>query len=154
MPGSGLAKAAVAATEFAATASDAELISELGRRATMASADPEHMVPLGADFRGAALEGMGDVFHDLGKRILKRVNRQLHGLVCGDDDDSAADRDKLKSVLGLDEAAIAGVLVQILVGSFGLLPAVATVIAALFLKHVMRPSLEEICEVWGDGLGG
>jgi lysophospholipase L1-like esterase len=153
MPGTGLSRAAGAATAFAATASDADLIAELGRRATMASADPEHPVPLEADFRGAALEGMGDVFHAVGKRILKRVNRQLHGLVCGDDADNTADREKLKNVLGLDDTAVASVLVQILVGSFGLLPAVATVVAALFLKHVLRPSLEEVCEVWGDGLG-
>lgn len=153
MPGLGLAKAARAATEFAATASDDELIAELGRRATMASADPEHVVPLEAEFRGAALEGMGDVFHVVGKRILRRVNRDLHGLVCGDDEDNASDREKLKGVLGLGDAAIAGVLTQILVGTFGLLPAVATIVAALFLKHVLRPSLEEVCEVWGDGLG-
>ncbi|MHA6265139.1 hypothetical protein ACXYMO_18205 [Arenibacterium sp. CAU 1754] len=154
VPGSGLARAAEAATIFAATASDEELIAEMGRRATMASADPEHVVPLGADFRGAALEGMGDVFHGIGKRILKRVNAQLHGLICGDDEDNAAAREKLKGALGLDEASVARVLVQILVGTFGLLPAVATVVAALFLKHVMRPSLEQVCEVWGDGLGG
>lgn len=153
MPGSGLAKAADAATEFAATASDAELIAELGRRATMASVDPEHVVPLGAEYRGAALEGVGDIFHDTGKRILKRVNQQLHGLICGDDAENEADRKKLKDVLGLDDTVIAGVLVQILVGTFGLLPAVATVVAALFLKHVLRPSLEEVCQVWGDGLG-
>ncbi|MEP2707640.1 MAG: hypothetical protein ABJQ71_22715 [Roseibium sp.] len=152
-PGTGLVKAAEAATIFATTASDAEMIAELGRRATLASADPEHAVPVDAEFRGTALEGIGDVFSDVGRRILRRVNKQLHELVCGDDEDNAADREKLKGVLGLDDAAVAGVLVQILVGTFGLLPAVATVVAALFLKHVLRPSLGEVCEVWGEGLG-
>ncbi|MDU8929921.1 hypothetical protein RXV86_21245 [Alisedimentitalea sp. MJ-SS2] len=148
----GMTRAASAATELAATLHDDDLLSELGRRATLASVDPSGVVPVDAEFRGAALEGMTDIFLDTGKAIFKRVNRQLHGVMCGDDEDNAADREKLKSVLGLDDTAIAGVLVQILVGSFGLLPAVATVVAALLIKHVLKPSLEEVCDIWGGML--
>ena len=152
MAGLGLSRAAEAAVTFAETANHDALIAELGRRATMASADPDATVPIGAEFRGAALEGMGDIFGDIGRRIFSRVNRQLHALLCGDDAENAADRDKLKDALGLDDAAVAAVLVQILVGSFGLMPAVATLVAALFLKHVLKPSLDEICSVWEDHL--
>lgn len=146
----GIKAAAEAAARLAGTLSPEALEAELGRRALLGSVEPERAVPLDGDISVMALEGAGDVFRKVGRRILRRLNRELHGLICGDGDDDREDREKLRGALGLDDAAIAGTLVQILVSSFGLMPAVATVVAALLIKRVLRPSLEEMCEVWGE----
>jgi len=152
-PSIGIQNAAEAAVSLSRMANEDMLIAELGRRATLASADPENSHAL--EFVGtiSALEGPVDGFLSVGKRILRRLNAELHNLICGDEPDNAEDREKLKNALGFGDAAVAAALVQFLVGSFGLLPAVATVIAAILLKYFLKPTLEEICSAWGEGLG-
>ncbi|MBP0482218.1 SGNH/GDSL hydrolase family protein [Sagittula salina] len=150
----GLEAAAQAAAEMAATMTDAALEAEIGRRALLTSAEPERALPMAAiaPLEFGALEGVGDTFRDTGQRILRRLNRELHGLMCGAAAADKAEREALAKALGLGDAAVAAALVQLLVVSFGLSPAVAAVVAAVMIRRLIRPTLEEICAVWGDSL--
>ncbi|MEL6768072.1 MAG: SGNH/GDSL hydrolase family protein [Pseudomonadota bacterium] len=146
----GVSAAAAAAERMAATMSDDMLVAEIGRRATLTSVDPSRAVALEASVSEAALEGVGDFFHRIGKRLLKRLHRELYQLLCGDGDEDKEDRKALGDALNLGPAAVAAALVQLLTVSFGLAPAVATVVAAVLMKRVLGPTIEETCAVWGD----
>ncbi|MEM7498579.1 MAG: SGNH/GDSL hydrolase family protein [Pseudomonadota bacterium] len=146
----GVHAAAAAAERMAASMSDDMLVAEIGRRALVTSVDPSRAVAMEANVSEAALEGMGDFFHRIGRRLLKRLNRELHDLLCGEGEDDKADRKALGAALDLGPATVAAALVQLLTVSFGLAPAVATVVAAVVMKRVLGPTLEETCAVWGD----
>ncbi|MEO0429343.1 MAG: SGNH/GDSL hydrolase family protein [Pseudomonadota bacterium] len=146
----GIAAAAAAAERMAEGMSEDLLVAEIGRRATLTSVDPSRAVAMEANVSEAALEGVGDFFHRIGRRLLKRLHRELFQLLCGEGEEDKKDRKKLSDALNLGPTAVAGALVQLLTVSFGLAPAVATVVAAVLMKRVLGPTLEDTCNVWGE----
>ncbi|MGJ8616542.1 MAG: SGNH/GDSL hydrolase family protein [Sulfitobacter sp.] len=151
-PANGLAVAAQAALNLSQTTETSGLLAELGRRTMLTSTDLDYVVPVGAEFSATALEGVGDTLHTLGKRIFTRLNRELNTLLCGDGEDAQGDRKKLADAIGIGDAAVAAVIVEILVGTFAVIPAVAAVVAALILKYILKPTLDEVCTVWTENL--
>ncbi len=152
VPTNGLAVAAQAAVDLSQTTEANALFAELGRRTMLTSTDLDYVVPVGAEFSAAALEGVGDTLHTLGKRIFARLNRELNKMLCGDGKDAQGDREKLADAIGFGDAAVAAVIVEILVGTFAVIPAVAAVVAALILKYIFKPTLDEVCVVWTENL--
>lgn len=88
----------------------------------------------------------------LGRRILGRLERELHAVVCGGGKDDKEDRESILSAVGAGDVALGTILYGVLVTSFGLAPAVATVVAALLIKRVLAPAGNEVCKFWGERL--
>lgn len=132
---------------------DEALFRELGQRAYKLEALPESALSDGLQDDGAqSLEGLGDYFSILGRRIFRRVTREMHGLLCGDGAADASDRAKLRDAFGLGGDAVATAIVSVLVSVFGIANPIAAVIAALIAKRLLKPAYEETCSYWGEQL--
>jgi hypothetical protein len=134
--------------------SDADkLYVELGMRAKTMAVEPtaagEFDPPVKHD---VATMGPLDDLKRFGQRLFQRWNREAYELMCGKSDDNAQDREKLAKAIGLGDIAVASALTGLLVSSFGLAPAIATVLAALVVKRFFRPAYDEFCEVWKESL--
>jgi len=129
------------------------LLEQLGMRARAAQAG----VASAADYNPVltySMHEMGplDDLRDVGRRLLKRWMRELHKVACGDADQDKADRESIIKTLGLGDVAVGGAIAAVLVGSFAVAPAVATVIAALIVKRIVEPAGQEICKFWDEQL--
>jgi hypothetical protein len=127
------------------------LLEQLGMRAQAAQAG----VPGAAEYDPVItydVQEMGslDDLRDLGRRLLHRWSRELHHIACGSMDDDKKDRESIIMALGLGDVAIAATISSVLVTSFAVAPAVATVIAALVVKRIIEPAGETICEHWDE----
>lgn len=106
-----------------------------------------------------AMEGFADdVLKRAGRRILRRLERELHALMCGSNGDDDDDRRAIRDALGISEDAAVGAVTAFLVGGLGLAPVVAGVVGALILKRLLRPAIEagveELCGVWSERIEG
>ena len=134
-------------------AEEDQLYAELGIRAKALSADPSTAGSFDPDVTYDAAEmGVMDDVRALGKKVFKRCNRELNGLVCGDDPDDAEDRAQLTSALGLGEPAVAAALAGLLVSSLGLAPAIAGVVAVIVVRRFFNPAMEQFCTAWTASL--
>jgi hypothetical protein len=91
----------------------------------------------------------GNAMEEVGKRVFQRWSSVVFQIVCKPD---AEDKDlqvKLLQALTGKETGTAA-LAGILVASFGLSPAVAAVLAALFVKIVAQPAVGGLCDVWNE----
>ena len=100
------------------------------------------------------VQAMGplDEVRDLGRRLLARWMRELHKVACGSADEDKGDRESILKSLGLNDVAAGAAIVTVLVSTFAVAPAVATVIAALIVKRVIEPAGDEICKFWDEQL--
>jgi hypothetical protein len=131
---------------------EAILLRELGHRAYKLEALPESALQPGLQPETEALEGLRDHFIALGTRIYKRLIREVYAVVCGQNDADTSDRAKLREAFGLGSDAVISALVGILVSGFGLVTAIAAVVAALITKRIIKPAYEETCLYWGEQL--
>lgn len=129
------------------------LVEQLGARAKAIPEDPavagRYNPTITVDY--ATMGPMDDIV-DLGGRILRRWERELHAVVCGDAKADKQDRTTILDALGLDDVALGAALGTVLVTSFGLAPAIATVVAALLIKRIFKPAGDEVCTFWGERL--
>lgn len=93
-----------------------------------------------------------DDLRDLGRRLLRRWTRELYTVACGSAEKDKADRESIIKSLGLGDIAVGGAITAVLIGTFAVTPAVATVIAALIVKRIIEPAGETVCEFWGEKL--
>jgi hypothetical protein len=130
--------------------SDSEqLYEELGLRRKAIAANPTYAGSYDPDVTyNAPFAGPLDVLRDFGKDFFSRVSGDAYGLVCGDDQENASERKKLLDSLNLGETAFAATLVTALIGTFGLAPALATVVAALVIRLFFRNAQKAMCDVW------
>jgi hypothetical protein len=132
---------------------DDSLIKEIAMRAIATSTDPSvagtYNPEVTYDFEDA---GLIDDLLQIGERIFNRVQGQLHAVVCGKEMEDEDDRNKILGQIGLDDAAIGGAIVAVLVSTLAVNPAVAIVVAALIVRRVIKPAAragrETICEIW------
>ena len=126
---------------------------KLGMRAKTMAADFTAAGQLDPEAKhDVATMGTLDDLKRLGLRLFKRWNREAYELICGKSADDAKDRKELVKTIGLGDVAVASALTGLLVSSFGIAPAIATVLAALVVKRFFRPAQEEFCEVWKESL--
>ncbi|MBR0681138.1 hypothetical protein GXW74_11625 [Roseomonas eburnea] len=132
---------------------DEALLKELAMRARGAQFDP---AIAGAYQPDVAHEfpdmGLADDLLDLGGRILRRWERELHAVVCGTAKEDAEDRKTILAQIGADDAALGAALGAVLVG-MGASAAVAVVLAAFILKRILKPAGQEACKKWSERLG-
>lgn len=122
-----------------------QLIEQLGLRQSAINITP---AAAGAPNLAPSYDGlMGplDGVKALGRKILLHWAREVHSLACGTSEDDAADRNKLKDAFNLGDATIAGAITTLLVGSFGVAPAIATVIAVILAKRFIATGWVDVC---------
>lgn len=95
--------------------------------------------------------GALDEIRDLGRRILRRWNKELCGIVCGQSAGYEKDRIAVLESLNLGEtaviAAVAGALLSV-----GVAAAVAAALAPLIVKRFIWPAKSELCEAWAEAI--
>jgi hypothetical protein len=82
---------------------------------------------------------------ELGQKFLVKLNRQMYSLVCDERDEDNA---KIRAVVGSGAQQLALVMAGVLVASFGLLPGVATAVAVIVSKRLVKAGHEALCEQW------
>lgn len=131
--------------------SDTELFNVLGARAESLNREPESDI---AGFHAAVElpEGIDDELANLGRRIFRRVEREVFALLCGTAEDDNADREKLRNTIGLGPDVVVAGIVSVLVSGLGMAPAIASVVAALLIRRIFQPTYEETCVFWRERL--
>jgi lysophospholipase L1-like esterase len=129
-----------------ATDSD-RLVSEIGRRSAIMELSPDAAGELQLEIPQFE-EGFVDTFRELGQKVLDRWQRELYRLMCGDGGAATEERDKLRSALGLEQAAMVGAISAALM-AIAVPPLIAPLLAAIIVKNGINPAWEVTCEVWG-----
>lgn len=135
---------------------ESELLLELGRRLVETGKEMEGGTqtlaaaqPAGPSLDKAELAGPVEFVQRAAVTFLRRFNRQLYSLVC---DPADPDNHIIKTALESGTQNVGLVLGGVLVASFGWLPGVATVIAAIIVKRLMKASHTAVCETWKESL--
>ncbi|SDX93946.1 Astacin (Peptidase family M12A) [Ruegeria halocynthiae] len=133
------------------------LLSEIGRRASLERTGPTvAMMAMRRDISSvpdSSLSGGYPTLRRLGARILARAHRELHGLLCGDDDADKSDREALRDAFNIGQGALAAAIAGLLAsGPLGLTAFVAAPVAAIIVRRFLAPSWEETCTLWGEKL--
>jgi hypothetical protein len=134
-------------------ADEGTLFEQLGMRVRATEARESRVVQDNPTLvHDAPAMGPLDDLRELGRRVLRRWSRELYRVACGGEDEDGRDRESILKSLGLGDVALGGAIASILVGSFGVAPAVATVVGALIVKRLGGPAAEELCRFWGESL--
>lgn len=123
------------------------LEAELGNRLKAAALTPGAGVEVNFAFTVEHLSLSGDAA-ELGNRLYNRISREMHEMLCGANGD---DRDKIKKLIGLGDGVVAA-LTALMVSGFGLMPAIAAIIAALIARRFLTPAGDVLCEFWQSKL--
>lgn len=126
---------------------EAWLLNELGREVARLAQ------PLGGDAAALAAEaasaqGVSEVFTGLGGRILRRLERELHQLLCGTTKQDKDDRE----ALGLTGDVLIGTLTTALTMGLSVGPQVAAIAAALIVRRLAAPTIDEACQYWSEAI--
>ncbi len=127
-----------------------DLYLELGLRMQAMSVSPA----LAGTFAPELPETQGalDNVRKFGKEFFNRASLQAYGLLCGTDQQSAAQRQEVVAAFTNGSSGVATLLATLLVAQLGLAPAVAAVVAALVIKLFLQPAVESMCQAWEKGL--
>jgi hypothetical protein len=144
--------AVVAAAVELSKRDEAALELLLGLRAEAIETDPslKDNVNLEPKYE-AALMGPLDDIKALGRRILKRWNKELHDVVCSSANPDQKDREAILSSLDLGETAVIAAVATALLG-LTVPAAFAAVLAPLIVKRFIWPAKDELCSAWGEAL--
>jgi hypothetical protein len=83
----------------------------------------------------------------MGRRIFKRWNKELYGVVCGEEQEDMEQRRKIMTALTISVGAAAGAVAMALT-TFAVPAALAVVIAPIVVKRLIVPGKEEMCAAW------
>jgi len=89
-----------------------------------------------------------DDLSKLGKRILRRLERELHSLLCGTTDEDKQDRDDL----GIGRDSVIAAITIALVSGLGVAPTIAALVAAIIMRRLADPTLDELCVYWAESI--
>ena len=104
-----------------------------------AFAAPDAKITLQGQIAGGAMDEMVD----LGKRVSAQCSKKLYAVTCDAGAENAEARKSILDALGLKSTdALAASLTSVLVGSLGVAPAIAVVIAVI-LARVLLPAATE-----------
>lgn len=136
-------------------ADTATLYAKLGAYASTFPKDPARFSAVGNTVTmDVPFAGPLDEAIDLGKRILKRWNKVMYDLVCGDGDD--VDPEARKTILDAvkvgSPATIAAAITGVLISTFSVGPAVAVVVGVLLGKVLLPAAGKEVCAFWKERL--
>lgn len=86
-----------------------------------------------------------------GRRVLKRWNKELYGIVCPAAGASGKEQEELMKALNISEVAAIGVVTGLLL-PLGVPAPVAAPLAALIVKKFLIPAKDELCGIWGESI--
>lgn len=92
-----------------------------------------------------ASEASGDL-QAVGRRILRRLEREANALLCGTSDQDKKDREDM----GIGRDSAIGAITLVLTSGLGVAPAIAAVAAALIIRRLAEPSIDEACKYWSE----
>lgn len=92
--------------------------------------------------------GVLDGVKSLGRRILRRWNKELYGVVCGNKPEDAEERSKIMTALNLGAGAAATAIATTLTSWLAVPAALAVVLAPILVKRLVVPGKEEMCAAW------
>lgn len=141
-----------AAQQLYAEKDAAALELELGKRARAVEQNPKLAgdSSLSVQYDTETMGPLDDIKR-LGRRILKRWNRSLHGLVCPQDGEETEEGKQLKEALNLGEAAVIAAVASVLLG-FGVGGAIVAPLASVLVKQFIWPAKDELCGAWGEAI--
>jgi Flp pilus assembly protein TadB len=130
---------------------EAQLYQQVALRLRTVADHPEQAgdLRLEATYQ-ADLMGPLDALEDIGRRFVARFLPDAYELACGNSD--VGERKKVSDAFGLGPAAVGGAIAGVLVGSLGLAPAVAAVLAALIMRLFFENAYQAMCDVWKQRL--
>jgi hypothetical protein len=109
-------------------------------------AEPDAQPQIDADTAGPLSDSI-----ELGKRILKRWNRALYEVACTDADPQV--KKTLTNALNLKSAdGIAAAITGILIATFSVGPAIATIVGVLLARVLLPAAGKEVCAFWKEKL--
>ena len=123
------------------------LLHELGRRSELIEADPSATRIGLEEVASSSYESVYDPFREIGRKVMRRIYRELVTVACGDETKPGGDA-RLGTAIEAGRAALAGYLVMHLGSAFVLPVAVATVAAAIVLRGVVTTNLPAACAAW------
>src|SRR5258708_17469859 len=131
---------------------EASLELLVGLRAKAIEKNPalKDTVDLEPKYDGTTMGALDDV-KALGRRILKRWNKELHGLVCENKTADQKDRKAILDALNLGQAAVIGAVAGALIGLAVPAP-IAAALAPLIVKKFIWPAKDELCAAWVEGI--
>jgi|SRR5271165_5228882 len=134
------------------TRDEASLELLVGLRAKALEENPalEDTVDLEPKYDTATMGALDDV-KALGRRIAKRWNKELYGLVCENKAGDPQDRKAILDALNLGEAAVIGAVAGALIALTVPAP-IAAALAPLIVKKFIWPAKDELCVAWGEGI--
>jgi hypothetical protein len=147
--------AVVEAANRLATKDAASLEVLVGMIDTELSKDPSLKEQAYLEPKYSSDELMGgrlDELRAIGRKILKRWNKELHGLVCAQQGSDQKDREAILGALSLNQAAVIAAVATALLG-LGVPAPIAAALAPLIAKKFIWPAKDELCEAWADALG-
>jgi len=149
----GLAASVAKQVERLAPKSEESLFQELGIRMIIARRDPGTVADFAPQIDPDQLPKPPKADLELsGRLIFQRANRELYRFICEEDGvDKGLKASLFEAIIGKDISA--GALIgSILVGHFGLLPGIATIIAVIFIKLLVVPKGQQVCSYWKTSL--
>ncbi len=141
------------ALEKLVNADDDTLFEQLGMRVKATASREVGVIEYNPTLvHDAHVMGPLDDLRELGRRVLRRWNRELYRVACGGESEDGKDRESILKALGIGDVALGGAIAAVLIGSFGVAPAVATVVGALIVKRLGAPAADEICKFWSESI--
>lgn len=137
-------------------ADDDKLLETLGAYSKAYASDaakfsaPAASIPL-----DMATMGPLDGLVEIGRRVLKRWQKVIYDLVCGGggETDKDARRTILDSLAINSPEALAAAVAGVLISTFNVGPAIATIVGVLFGRLLLPAAGEVVCEYWKEQLG-
>lgn len=147
-----VAAIAAHAGELAAV-DEPHLMLELQRRMELLRRDPSvaDLPDLPLIIVDQGLEGSSLAVGALAQRLVRRWERELHELICGDTAEDAEDRKKLLDATKLGQEAFIGALtVWLATGPLSVPSVLAGVLGAILIKRFAAGSVEVLCQSWKE----
>lgn len=127
-----------------------ELEVELGKRLELTRAEQARHAalstvwPLASVPDSTELQGPLEVFAQVGRKFLTRLEKDMYSLICDKNDPDHAVIVKL----GLDPKTIGLLLAGYLTAQLAILPGVAVALASLFAKRFVGTAFATACDEW------
>jgi hypothetical protein len=88
----------------------------------------------------------------LGRRLLDIWNRELYKFLCEESTETSEERKRIFAALVGQDATVASMLIGLLVGHFGVAPAIAFVVGTLVARILIVPTGTTVCVFWKERL--
>ena len=129
---------------------DAALEVVIGMREKVITERPELKddVNLEVEYEEDMMGPLDDIKR-LGKSIIRRWNKELFGIVCGNTGKDRKDQEAVLTSLNLGEAAVIAAVAGVLV-SLGVGGALAAPLAPIIVRRFIWPAKDELCVAWRE----